>query len=99
MESEMLEMAELPNQSIGNNRVEKRMLEVEWIRADAVGGFLRQEMMMRSGDRWSEGDGSVIIIRSERMEVKDVGINEWMGCMNIETVRLSGFLCLEQLIM
>ena len=72
---------------------------VEWIRANAVGGFLRQEMTMRSGDRQSEGDGFVIIIRSERMEVMDVGINEWMGCTDIGTVRLSGFLCLERLIM
>ena len=68
MESEMLEMAELPNRSIRDNGVEKQMLGVEWIRANAVGGFLRQEMMTRSRDRWSEGDGFVIIIRSERME-------------------------------
>ena len=50
---------------------------------------------MRSGDRQSEGDGFVIIIRSERTEVMDVGINKWMGCMDIGTIRLSEFLCLE----
>ena len=92
----MSEMVELPNRSIGDNGVEKRMLGVEWSRADAVGGFLRQEMTTRSGDRWSERDGFVIIIRSERTEMSelmDVGINEWMGCTDIKTVRLSGFLC------
>ena len=62
MESEMLEMVELPNRSIGDN---------------GVAGSERTEMS----------------------ELMDVGINEWMGCMDIETVRLSGFLCLERLIM
>ena len=62
MESETLEMAELPNWSVGDN---------------GVAGSKRTEMS----------------------ELMDVGINEWMGCTDIETVRLSGFLCLERLIM
>ena len=70
------------------------MLGVEQIRANAV-GFLRQEKTTRSGDRWSKGDGFVIIIGLKRTEVMDVEINEWMGCTDIGTVRLSGFLCLE----
>ena len=37
--------------------------------------------------------------RTEMSELMDVGINEWMGCTDIETVRLLGFLCLERLIM
>ena len=33
--------------------------------------------------------------RTEMSELMDVGINEWMSCTDIGTVRLSGFLCLE----
>ena len=62
-------------------------------RLQIVGGHRTESEMSEMAElpNWSVGDNGVAgPERTEMSEVMNVGINEWMGCTDIETIRLSG---------